>query len=60
LSWKKKLFNLFADLGDWLTEEVKNRDNAIIVGILCIFSPLNMVFAVSFIASVYRKSKRRK
>jgi hypothetical protein len=60
LSWEKKLYNLFADLGDWLTEEVKNRDNAIILGILCILSPLGFIFAVSFIASIHRKSKRRK
>jgi len=60
MSWSRKLYNLFADLGDWLTEKVKDRDNAIIIGILCIFSPLNLIFAVSFIASIHRKSKRRK
>jgi hypothetical protein len=60
MSFTKKLFNLFADLGDWLTKKVKNKDYAIILSVLCIFSPLNLIFAISFIASVYRKSKKRK
>jgi hypothetical protein len=60
MTWIKKLYNLFADLGDWLVEKVKNTDNAIIIGILCIFTPLNLIFALSFIAFHNRKGKKRK
>jgi len=60
MSWSRKIYILFADLGDWLAEKVKNTDNAIIIGILCILSPLSLIFAISFIASIHRKSKRRK
>lgn len=60
MNWKKKIYNLFADLGDWLGEKAKDRGNAIILAILCIFSPLNLIFALSFIASVNRKKMIRK
>jgi len=55
MTWGKKLYNFFADLGDWLTKEAKNRDNAIILVVLSILSPLGLIFAVSFIASIHRK-----
>lgn len=57
---KKKLYNLFADLGDWLIKKSKDKENAIILVILCLISPLNLFFAVSFIASAYRKKNKRK
>jgi hypothetical protein len=57
VSLKKELYNLFADLGDWLREQSKNKDRAIILGILCILSPINIIFAISFIASANRKKK---
>jgi len=60
MGWKRKLLNLFADLGDWLTDKAKNKDNAIILGILCLVSPLNLIFVLSFIASAYRKGKKRR
>lgn len=55
---RKTLFELFANLGDWLTKEAKNRDNAIILGVLSILSPIGFIFAISFIMSVYRKRKK--
>jgi hypothetical protein len=59
MGWKMKIFNLFADLGDWLMEKSKDKGNATILAVLCIFSPLNLIFAVSFIAAVYRKGKKK-
>jgi hypothetical protein len=54
---KRELYNLFADLGDWLREESRQKNKAIILGILCIISPINLIFAVGFIASANRKKK---
>jgi hypothetical protein len=54
----KVLFNLFADLGDWLVNKAKNKDTAIILGVLSIFTPIGFIFAISFIMSVYRKRKK--
>ena len=54
----KVLFNLFADLGDWLIDKVKKKDNAIILGVLSILSPIGFIFAISFIMSVYRKRRK--
>jgi len=59
LDLKVALFNLFADLGDWLAGQSRNRDRAIILVIISIFSPLGFLFASSFIASVYRKRLKR-
>ena len=54
----KTLFNLFANLGDWLTKEAKKRDTAIILIILSIFSPIGFLFATGFIMSALRKRKK--
>lgn len=59
MKWERKLYDLFADLGDWLGKKSKDKGNAIILAVLCIVSPLNLVFAVSFIASSHRKGKRK-
>lgn len=42
-----------------LGKKSKDKGNAIILAVLCIVSPLNLVFAVSFIASSHRKGKRK-
>jgi len=40
MAWKRKLYNLFADLGDWLGKKSKDKGHAIILAVLCIVSPL--------------------
>lgn len=59
LDLKVTLFDLFADLGDWLAEQSKKKGTAIILVIISFFSPLGFLFASSFIASVYRKGLKR-
>lgn len=58
--WVKGMYNLFADFGDWLDRKSRNGDNAIILGILAILSPLGMLFSWGFIASSNRKRARKK
>jgi len=55
----KVLYNLFADWGDWLEKESKNKWSAVILGILSVFSPMGFLFAISFIMSANRKRKKR-
>jgi len=53
----KKLFNLFANIGDWIIREVKKKDSAIVLGILSVIYPIGFVFTVSLIVSIYRKRR---
>ena len=55
----KRVYNLFADFGDWLNKKSKDKDYAIILAILSLFSPLNLIFCLGFIASANRKKRKR-
>lgn len=54
----KRVYNLFADFGDWLNKKSRDRDYAIILAILSLFSPLNLIFCLAFIASANRKKRK--
>jgi len=56
----ESIYNLFADLGDWLTEEVKNSFHAFVIALLSLIAPLGFIFVISFIASSNRKQKKKK
>jgi hypothetical protein len=57
MSWKD-IFDFFADFGDWLFKVAKKRNNAIVIVILSIFSPIGLIFVGSFVASIYRKRRK--
>lgn len=58
-NWEKSVYTIFADFGDWLVKKSKNKDNAIILAVLSIVTPLNVFFVLGFIASSNRKKGRK-
>ncbi len=59
-NWARSIYNMFADFGDWLSEKSGKRDNAIILAVLSIISPLNLFFSLGFVASSNRKKRAGK
>lgn len=56
---ERKILDIAVDFGEWLVEKSKKKNNAIIIVILSIFSPLAFLFSACMIAYNYRKSKRK-
>lgn len=54
------IVKLAADFGEWITKMSKNKNNAILLVVLALFSPLGFIFAASLIAYAYRKSKKKR
>ncbi|HLC58992.1 MAG TPA: hypothetical protein VJH34_00530 [archaeon] len=54
----KDIYNMFADLGDWLNRKSKKDNPALVIGILSIIAPLGLIFIISFIFSANRRGKK--